>query len=306
MLTQIDRDARIVLAVLADAPRNTYLKAADLARSAGLEANRVNDAVALLVDSGYAEWLRTHGTGPFDFADVTITARGRYEHERLQALPKKAASSEVGRTVSPESFSREINAAQVGPDRPEVDIVPARPPSPVGSPYGFTDEDWEVVAERKGRADRLYVVLGHQFQSAFYEAEELRRNIRLMLEETVSQYNEQRLGSPVTLDYHALAAGYGEHLFNEIARDIISADVAVFETSDLNPNVMLEMGVALTWGVRVLPIKVEDTPKPPSDVSGQTWADYTPYGAHFSDPGHSAKMVRLVERAIRKKGKGTV
>jgi predicted nucleotide-binding protein len=63
-------------------------------------------------------------------------------------------------------------------------------------------------------------------------------------------------------------------LFNEIARDIISSDIAVFETSDLNPNVMLEMGVALTWDVRVLPIKKEGQPKPPSDISGQTYADY--------------------------------
>jgi hypothetical protein len=60
---------------------------------------------------------------------------------------------------------------------------------------------------------------------------------------------------PLHLVFRALAAGYGEHLFNQIARDIIAADIAVFETSDLNPTVMLEMGVALTWGVRVLPIK---------------------------------------------------
>ena len=53
---------------------------------------------------------------------------------------------------------------------------------------------------------------------------------------------------PVQLDFQSLAAGYGGHLFNKIARDIIGADIAVFETSNLNPNVMLEMGVALTWG----------------------------------------------------------
>jgi len=42
-----------------------------------------------------------------------------------------------------------------------------------------------------------------------------------------------------------LSAGYGRHLFNEIASDIISADIAVFEASDLNANVMIEIGVAL-------------------------------------------------------------
>jgi hypothetical protein len=78
----------------------------------------------------------------------------------------------------------------------------------------------------------------------------------------------------------------------------------VFETSDLNPNVMLEMGVALTWGVRVLPIKLEGQPKPPSDVSGQTWADYRDNAATFLDSEHERKLLRMIERAVRKKGRG--
>ncbi len=103
--------------------------------------------------------------------------------------------------------------------------------------------------------------------------------------------------------FQSLAAGYGEHLFNEIARNIISADIAVFDTSDLNPNVMLEIGVALTWGVRVLPIKEEKCQKPPSDISGQTWADYRKSGGEFVDPDHKNKLCRMVERAARKKGR---
>ncbi|UCF06067.1 MAG: hypothetical protein JSV33_03280 [bacterium] len=185
-------------------------------------------------------------------------------------------------------------------------LVPTRPPAPVGSPYGFTDEDWEFVAERKARSDRLFSVLGHQFESEHFDATDIRSNINSMLQRAVHSYNEQRSGPALLLEYKPLAAGYGEHLFNEIARDIISADVAVFETSDMNPNVMLEMGVALTWGVRVLPIKAKGRPKPPSDISGQTWADYRDSGAHFIDPDHDRKMVRLIERAIRKKGRGFV
>ena len=52
------------------------------------------------------------------------------------------------------------------------------------------------------------------------------------------------------LKFRAVHAGYvkSEHLFNEIARDIISSDIAVFETSDMAPNVFIEIGVALTWG----------------------------------------------------------
>jgi hypothetical protein len=41
---------------------------------------------------------------------------------------------------------------------------------------------------------------------------------------------------------------------------IIGSDIAVFETTDLNPNVMIEM--SLRWGTRALPIRRHDAPKP--------------------------------------------
>jgi len=182
--------------------------------------------------------------------------------------------------------------------------VPLLPPAPIGSPYGFTDEDWETVSQRRGQSGRLFAVLGHQFQSSHFDTSALRKNVETMLQRAVEAYNRMPGRSQLTLDFRSLSAGYGEHLFNEIARDIIGSDIAVFETSDLNPNVMLEMGVALTWGVRVLPIKREGQPKPPSDVSGQTWADYREHAEAFVDPDHEAKLVRMIERAVRKKGRG--
>ena len=116
-------------------------------------------------------------------------------------------------------------------------------------------------------------------------------------------YNGDPKSVKVTLSFFPLAAGYGEHLFNEIARDIISADIAVFDVSDLNPNVMIELGVALTWGVRCLLVKNEKCPEPPADISGQTWADYKDgtSGRDFIDTEHGRKMLRMVERAARKK-----
>ena len=127
-----------------------------------------------------------------------------------------------------------------------------------------------------------------------------------MFQQAVDHYSGIPGRGAITLRYRNLHAGYGEHLFNEIARDIIGADIAVFETSDLNPNVMLEMGVALTWGVRVLPIKRHDRPEPPSDVSGQTWVNYSNDAAAFDDPEHQNKLTRMVERAIQKKGRSAV
>jgi len=66
---------------------------------------------------------------------------------------------------------------------------------------------------------------------------------------------------------------------------------------------MLEMGIALTWGVRVLPIKLEGKPKPPSYVSGQTWADYRDSAREFVDTDHLDKVVRMIGRALQKKGR---
>lgn len=287
MATQIEKDTFTVLDALARAPREEYIEADELLTMTGLEAGRINDAMALLVESGYAEWIQELGTALFDFSAATITSRGRYEYQRI-------------------TEATELNQQEQVQERSQIpteDRVPTRPPAPVGSPYGFTDEDWEIVAERRSQADRLYVVLGYQFVSKHYDSNLLQENVKSMLGEAVSIYNAKELGQPISLQFNSLAAGYGEHLFNEISRDIISADIAVFEASDLNPNVMIEMGVALTWGVRVLPIKAEGQPRPPSDISGHTWADYISSADEFMDPDHQTKLVRMIERAVRKKGR---
>ncbi len=178
-----------------------------------------------------------------------------------------------------------------------------RPSSPVGSPYGFEDEDWEIVADRKERKDQLRVVFGFQFASGHYNTEELKSNVKASFESALKEYHDQRMGSPVSMEFKSLGAGYGSHLFNEIVREIISADIAVFDVSDLNPNVMIEMGVALSWGVRVLPIKASGRPSPPSDVSGQTWVEYDNSGEKFLESDHQSKLARMVQRAIRKKAR---
>ncbi len=295
--TQIDRDAIVILEVLEAAPRGEYVDRNDIAQRAALPPDRVNDAMALLVDAGQAEWIQTFGTAPFDFNAAMITSRGRYERQRVRAAIEglqKAAPTGDG---NPAPIVGDIAQA------PTAVNFEIRPPAPVGSPFGFTDEDWETVAGRKNDPQRLYTVLGHQFESEHFDGPLLRRNVEAMLQQAVERHNASRHGPAVVLSHRPLNAGYGEHLFNEIARDIIGSDIAVFETSDLNPNVMLEMGVALTWGVRVLPIKREDRPTPPSDVSGQTWANHRESGATFVDPDHLDKVVRTIERALRKKGR---
>ena len=149
------------------------------------------------------------------------------------------------------------------------------------------------------------LVLGYQWKSKYYDSSMLRCNVEDMFLKAVNDYNNEPGSSPVRLNFQSLAAGYGEHLFNKIARDIIGADIAVFETSNLNPNVMLEIGVALTWDVRVLPIKLTGRRKPPSDISGQTWADYQESARIYTDLDHEAKLIEMIRYAVRKKGRSS-
>jgi hypothetical protein len=197
-------------------------------------SNRVNDAIELLELNGYVETIRVLGSGPFTFGNVGLTTLGRYEYQRLtseaDASDGRAEGSAVGRQIP-------------------------RLPIPIGSPFGFTELDWEFVEGERSKRESLRVVLGYQFESTSYDSNRLVAHVRDHFNEAVRAYNGLKGHENITLDFLPLRAGYGEHLFNEIARDIISADMAVFETSDLNSNVMIEMGVALTWGTRVLPIK---------------------------------------------------
>jgi hypothetical protein len=54
----------------------------------------------------------------------------------------------------------------------------------------------------------------------------------------VETYNLRHQESSIVLNFSPLGAGYGEHFFNQIAREIISANIAVFDASDRNPNVV--------------------------------------------------------------------
>ncbi len=196
-----------------------------LRKITGLSVNDINDAYWLLKNSGYVDSVQYLETRDYNFTEVWITSLGRYESERVSAILADPIKIDA----------RESPASRI-----------SLPPAPVGSPYGFTDEDWEFIARQKSAESQLVVVMGYQFSSAHYDSRLLQHNVQLMFEGAVARYNASAGAMQAELSFRSLAAGYGEHLFNEIARDIIAADIAVFDTSDLNPNVMLELGVALT------------------------------------------------------------
>jgi hypothetical protein len=294
MATKTEQNALKLLKLLAglqkfegDPERGHYeLDGHELSRMTGLPPNDLNDAVEYLDERGALERLDTLGTDPYSFRQVGLTSRGRFLDEQLQA-----------QNTAPKS---QTTKAQT--DQPTATIP--LPRNPVGSPFRFEDKDWELVSLRRDDRNKIFVTMGHQFDSTHYNTAKLIGNIQNQFQEAVSKYNETAVAGPRALEFIALSAGYGEHLFNRIARDIISSDIAVFDTSDRNPNVMIEMGVALTWGVRVLPIHAKGSAGvPPSDISGQTWAQYEDSAVKFVNPPHDEhkrRLVAMVERAAKK------
>jgi hypothetical protein len=253
-----------------------HVRPDEIAELTGLRPEEINDAVEYLEDLGAVEIVRYLGTAPYTFGGVHVGSRGRYLHYELERQQGEA-------------------------DVAKEPALPARPVNPVGSPYGFTDQDWEFVALRHADSETLYVVFGLQFESQYYQLEALLQSVWQRFLEALQAYNSARRRSGVELVFEKLAAGYGEHLFNTIARSIIGSDIAVFEVSDRNPNVMIELGVALTWGVRVLPLREGASPEPPSDISGQTWVKYLNSGAQILDDDFEPKLQQMVQRALAKK-----
>ena len=288
MNAEMDRDGVLLLQCLAeygdprlgnpdeDPKKGHYpLRGYAIEEKTSIKLSRLRDAAKLLEKYGFAH-VRQAVSG--DFA-IELTSLGRYQNRLLMTTADGPGDSQP-------------------PVRGRLAIL--RCLMPAGSPYGFTDQDWEYIYTRRQEQDCLRVVFGYQFRSQNYDSARLVRNLEQEFSGAVEQYNSMPGNDRIFLDFKELRAGYGEHVFNQIARDIISSDIAVFETSDLNPNVMIEMGVALTWGVRVLPIRAEGTPQPPSDISGQTWAIYQDSGQNFHAPDFRSALAAMIARAMLK------
>lgn len=281
----IDKAIRDILIALAgnrqfagDSSKGRYMvEGPSLSSMTGLDANQINDAVELLVRTGDAIIMKALGTHPFTFQFVQLTPRGRLTAEEI---------------VSDDHLEEEPSSdTDVAESVLELITI-----APVGSPFGFTDTDWEYVQRDKKLSQVLIVSLGMQWNTDYYNPDVLASKIEDCFRNALNEVNPE-----VTLDFRKLHGAYGEHLFNLIARDIISSDIAVFEISDGNRNVMIEMGVALTYGVKVFPIRCTDSPVPPSDISGQTWIEYSVNYTSWTDPDHHIKLCDLIRKVLHEK-----
>jgi len=273
-MNPIEWDALRLLERMVEEDRH-HFENTELQNMSHLSPVDLNDAIGYLEDIGAVEVIRALGTGPFEFDSVVVESRGRFLYDEMGAQKRK--------------------------HKEELVSLPYRPINPIGSPDGFTEEDWEAVSLQKENDRILYVVLCMQFESTYYDTNALVHNFQTIFQRAVKQYNDKNKDVKIALQFEKLTAGLGEHSFNQIARSIIGSDIAVFETSDLNPDVMLEMGVALTWGVRVLLIRIKGGPHPPSDISGQTWIEYEDSGKKILEDNFDRKLAKVIERIIAKK-----
>jgi len=98
-----------------------------------------------LEDLGAVDVIKWLGTAPYNFGAVMVNSRGKYLYHEIKKKTDKVKKED------------------------EKKLLPERPVNPVGSPYGFTDDDWEFVSLRKEDRSTLNVVFGLQYESEYYE-----------------------------------------------------------------------------------------------------------------------------------------
>ena len=67
MPTQIHQDAVVLLQALAGEPRDSNVSGAELSTKSGVDPDRINDAISLLIDSGTSGVATGHGHSPVRF-----------------------------------------------------------------------------------------------------------------------------------------------------------------------------------------------------------------------------------------------
>lgn len=166
--------------------------------------------------------------------------------------------------------------------------------------FFFDESALERIAKRRQAKSKVFIVFGYQFESQYYDSSELRKNISARLSRLQNLFSDLD-GLDFSLEFRPLKGGLGKHVFEDILVDIASADIAIFEVSDQNPNVFLEMGVALSHGVPIIPLRHKDSKRIPSDISGLMWVMYDDNGQIILDENFDFDLQILISNAKKKK-----
>ena len=119
--------------------------------------------------------------------------------------------------------------------------------------------------------DPYTIFLGYQFKSDYYSAASLQNTLVSATQIVTEDYKERGL----SLQPDQVGHREGEHITCEICEKIQRAVFCVFEISNLNPNVMLELGMALGIGRKYALLRHTDSKDPSSDMGGLKYISYS-------------------------------
>ncbi len=119
--------------------------------------------------------------------------------------------------------------------------------------------------------DPFTVFLGYQFKSNHYRSAILRDMVINATKEASGDLRAQN----VSLRYDPVDQRKGDHISCEICEKIQKSIICIFEVSDQNPNVMMELGMALGVGRKVLLLRHQNGKEIPSDLKGLNRIEYS-------------------------------
>ena len=118
---------------------------------------------------------------------------------------------------------------------------------------------------------KIRVFVGYQTNSEYHKTEDIKDTIF-----EVKKIVEDKLAN-IELDVKFGEFGAGKSLFEAVRNAIKECEIAIFDISENNPNVLIEVGMAYGYNKRVILLKNELSKgkfKVPSDISAFIYLTY--------------------------------
>ena len=116
--------------------------------------------------------------------------------------------------------------------------------------------------------NRMPIFLGYQLHSEFHEKEEINIFLKKITNILKRQYN---LDIQITIGEFVP----GKILYSEVLNSIKGCEIALFDISENNPNVLIEVGIALGFNKKVILLKNKISKlKTPADINAYIYFPY--------------------------------
>jgi hypothetical protein len=122
---------------------------------------------------------------------------------------------------------------------------------------------------------RIKVFAGYQFKSNYFKRSKLDEALSWAAQTVSNDFSTENY--IIEVQYEPVDITPGSILINELKSLIISSDICVFEVSDLNQNVFIELGIALGNNKPTIMLRntsVGEDNRLPSDLSGIVYHKY--------------------------------